>query len=79
LHELMSGKRPFAGKTRFDIETQVVAGIRPDAKECEENGSREEISLMKKCWDQSDEKRPTSSEMVKELGSLDPAADGLRY
>lgn len=79
-YELILNKEPFKGETTNSIFNKVSQGIRP--KFSEQIGDSYK-NLIKKCWSQDPDKRPSFEEIVKELkedsGFITDTIDEAKY
>ncbi|NXC48599.1 RIPK1 kinase, partial [Penelope pileata] len=63
---IFANKEPYEhGINETHIYFGIIQGNRPDIKEIIETCPKEVIDLMKQCWDQEAEKRPTFAEISK--------------
>lgn len=65
MYELFCRRFPFGKKTRFQVELDVVAGIRPELpSDCPPAWA----ALTKQCWHEDPSVRPSFSEILDRLG-----------
>ncbi|CAN2388262.1 Ankyrin repeat and protein kinase domain-containing protein 1 [Pristimantis euphronides] len=71
--ELLSQKKPFVGVSMMTVIVKVAAGHRPPLEDISENRPLEcqqMIDLMKRCWHQDPNKRPSFSDIIVESHML---------
>ncbi|KAG8569189.1 hypothetical protein GDO81_014290 [Engystomops pustulosus] len=71
--ELLTQKKPFVGTSMMTVIVKVAAGQRPPLEDISENRPLEchqMIDLMKRCWNQDANKRPTFSDIIVESHML---------
>lgn len=64
VYEILTGKKPYAGKTWMQIEKMVMSGKRPEIDFCPNDSYRD---LIESCWSQCPDERPTFEQIVDEL------------
>ncbi|XP_075697097.1 ankyrin repeat and protein kinase domain-containing protein 1 [Rhinoderma darwinii] len=71
--ELLTQKKPFAGNSMMTVIVKVAAGHRPPLEDISEDGPMEcqqMIDLMKRCWNQDPNRRPSFSDIIVESHML---------
>eukprot|EP00708_Paratrimastix_pyriformis_P003555 GAFH01002339.1.p1 GENE.GAFH01002339.1~~GAFH01002339.1.p1 ORF type:complete len:378 (+),score=20.06 GAFH01002339.1:169-1134(+) len=70
LWELVTRQEPWAGVAPLQAMNQVVAGVRPPLPPDDDSGFPSAfMALLRQCWDQSPEARPTMRQVVDVLGA----------
>lgn len=64
VYEIITGKKPNLGKNWYQIQKMVTEGKRPEIDFCPSDAYSE---LIKRCWSQCPEDRPTFEQIVEEL------------
>ncbi|KAM4015044.1 ankyrin repeat and protein kinase domain-containing protein 1 [Anomaloglossus baeobatrachus] len=71
--ELLTQKKPFIGQSMMSVIVKVVAGQRPPLEDISEDAPvecQQMIDLMKRCWNQDANKRPSFSDIIVESHML---------
>ncbi|XP_073513094.1 ankyrin repeat and protein kinase domain-containing protein 1 [Phyllobates terribilis] len=71
--ELLTQKKPFIGQSMMTVIVKVAAGHRPPLEDISEDAPvecQQMIDLMKRCWNQDANKRPSFSDIIVESHML---------